>query len=201
MKLYQSPTSPYARIVRAAAMEKGLEDKIELVAAREPGAGLADLNPLDKIPTLVTDDGETLIESKLICQYLDGLGEPRLYPADPGARRRVLQQEAVVQGVMDAVVLRRMETRREDSEQSDWWIDRQMRKIERGLAKIEDEIEDFTGADTIVPIALCCALEFMDRLTPHVPEFDWRGAHPKLAAWHEGYSEKPAMAATRPPAE
>lgn len=198
MRLYQSPTSPYVRIVRAAALEKGLDGKIELVAAREPGARLDRLNPLDKIPTLVTDDGETLIESRLICQYLDGLGEPKLYPRDPAARRKVLQQEAVIQGIMDAVVLRRMETRREDSEQSPWWIERQMRKIERGLAKIEDDIDDFTGGETIVPITLCCALEFMDRLKPHVPEFDWRPAHPKLAAWHEDYSERPAMAATRP---
>ncbi len=198
MKLYHSPTSPYVRIALTAAMEKGLMDQIELIAAREPGVNLADVNPLDKIPTLVTDDGETLIESKLICQYLDSLGEPRLYPADPAARRAVLQKEAAVQGVMDAVVLRRLETRREDSEQSQWWIDRQMRKIELGLAMIEDRFDAFTGDDTIVPIALCCTLEFLDRHAPDLPGLDWRPKHPRLAAWHDSYRDTPSITATRP---
>lgn len=198
MKLYYSPTSPFVRIVRMAALEKGVMDRIELVPARGPGSELDTLNPLDKIPTFVTDDGETLIESRLIAQYIDGLGTPRLYPADPAQLRHVLQQEAVILGIMDAVVLRRQETRREDSEQSEWWIGRQMSKIERGLAKIEDEIDDFTGSDTIVPIELCCALEFMDRLRGDVPEFAWRPGHPKIAAWHESYSETAAAAASRP---
>lgn len=198
MKLYQSPTSPYVRIARTAAVEKGLTDRIEMIPAREPGFDLQALNPLDKIPTLVTDDGETLIESKLICQYFDSLGEPSLYPADPAARRAALQMEAVVQGVLDAVVLRRMETRREDSEQSSWWIERQMRKIKTGLTLIEGRLEAFTGGDTIVPIALCCALEFMDRLVPEVPELEWRGDFPNLAAWHESYKDRPSLVATRP---
>ncbi len=198
MKLYQSPTSPYVRIALTAARELGLSDRIELIAAREPGVNFEQLNPLNKIPTLVTDDGETLIESKLICQYLDALGEPRLYPANAAARRAVLQKEAVVQGVLDAAVLRRMETRREEQEQSQWWIDRQMRKIELGLAMIEDRLDDFTGDDTIVPIALCCALEFMDRLAPDVAGFDWRADHARLAAWHESYRDTASLAATRP---
>lgn len=200
MKLYYSPTSPFVRIVRMAALEKGVMDRIELVQARAPGMALDALNPLDKIPTFVTDDGETLIESRLIAQYVDGLGTPRLYPSDPAQLRRVLQQEAVILGVMDAVVLRRQETRRPDSEQSVWWIGRQMSKIERGLAKIENEIEEFTGSGTIVPIELCCALEFMDRLQGEIPEFAWRPAHPRIAGWHEAYFQTAAAAATRPAA-
>ncbi len=200
MKLYHSPTSPYVRIALAAAMEKGLTDEIELVAARDPGIDFEALNPLNKIPALVTDDGETLIESKLICQYLDALGEPRLYPDDPAARRAVLQKEAVVHGILDAVVLRRMETRRQDQEQSQWWIDRQMRKIDLGLAMIEIRLDEFTNDDTIIPIELCCALEFMDRLAPEVPDLEWRGEYPKLAAWQESYRDTPSMANTRPPA-
>ena len=198
MKLYQSPTSPYVRIARVAAAEKELTDQIEIIAAREPGINLASINPLDKIPTLVTDDGETLIESKLICQYLDGLGEPRLYPADPAARRAVLQKEAVVQGILDAAVLRRLETRREDSEQSQLWIDRQMRKIEFGVAMIEDRFDAFTGDDTIVPLEVCCALEFLDRHARDIPGFDWRPNHARLAAWHESYRHRPSITATRP---
>jgi glutathione S-transferase len=198
MKLYHSPTSPFVRIVHIAALEKGVMDRIELIPARAPGVGLDGLNPLDKIPTLITDDGETLIESRLIALYIDGLGTPRLYPTDPAARRRVLQLEAVVLGIMDAVGQRRQETRREDSEQSAWWIGRQMSKIRRGLEKIEGDIDAFTGNDTIVPIELFCALEFMDRFQGDIPEFAWRPAHPKIAAWHAQFSQTASVLATRP---
>jgi len=201
MKLYHSPTSPFVRIVLIAAREKGVIDQIEFIPARAPGTELDGINPLDKIPTLITDDGETLIESRLIALYIDGLGTRRLYPTNPAEWRRVLQQEAIVLGVMDAVVLRRQETRREDSEQSAWWIGRQMSKIERGLDKIENEIDSFTGNDTIVPIELCCALEFMDRLQGTIPELGWRPQYPKIAAWHAAYRETVSVVASRPTAD
>jgi glutathione S-transferase len=94
-------------MARITAMAKGIADRIEFVNARTEQAEYETLNPLNKVPALVTDDGEVLIESRLICQYLDGLaGEPRLYPVEPAARRRVLQREALIHGVLDAVILR-----------------------------------------------------------------------------------------------
>lgn len=193
MKLYQSPTSPYVRMVRAAAHVKGLTDRIELVNARADQAAFEKLNPLNKVPTLVTDDGEALIESRLICRYIDGLtdGTP-LYPRDPAGERRVLQQEAVVHGILDAVVLRRMETRRPDGQPSKWWDDRQKRKIDIGLAGIERDLAAYTGTPTIIPILLGCMCHFMDRVSTD----DWRQDHPGLARWYEGYRTTPHMAAT-----
>ena len=196
MKLYSAPTSPYVRMVRIAALEKGMGDRIELIDARGEGNDTEDKNPLNKVPAMVTDDGETLIESSLICQYVDSLTpEPELYPRDPDARRRVLQQEALIHGVLDAAVLRRMETRREEGKQSEWWDERQKRKIVLGLSRIEDDIEGLTGAPTITPITLGCALSFMDRI---LPDTDWRTDYPRLAAWYESYIKTPHMAATAP---
>lgn len=196
MKLYFAPTSPYVRMVRVAALEKGVDGRIELVDARAEGNDTENRNPLNKVPTLVTDGGETLIESSLICQYVDSLGDgPELYPRDPDSRRRVLQQEALIHGVLDAAVLRRMETRREEGKQSPWWDERQKRKIALGLARLEADIESLTGAPTITPITLGCALAFMDRI---LPDTDWRADHPKLAAWFESYKATPNMAATAP---
>ncbi len=196
MKLYYAPTSPYVRMVRIAAIDNGVDGDIELVEARAEGNDTEDKNPLNKVPTLVTDDGEVLIESKLICQYVDSLGSgAELYPSDPAARRRVLQQEALIHGVLDAAVLRRMETRREAGTQSDWWDTRQKRKIALGLAQLEDQCDAITGSPTIAPIALVCALAFMDRI---LPDTDWRADHPKLAAWFETVKDTPQMAATAP---
>jgi glutathione S-transferase len=193
MKLYQSPTSPFVRMVRAAAEIKGLSGRLELVNARADQTTFEALNPLNKVPTLVTDDGETLIESRLICQYLDGLsGGVQLYPKEDAARRKVLQQEALILGVLDAVVLRRMESRKPDGPPSKWWDDRQKRKVDIGLDLIERELAVYTGEPTVIPIMLGCMCHFMDRVSPD----DWHKTHPKLARWYEGYRTEPHMAAT-----
>lgn len=193
MKLYQSPTSPYVRMVRAAAELKGLAGRIELMDARADQAAFEKLNPLNKVPTLVTDDGEVLIESRLICQYIDGLaGGFQLYPKDDAARRKVLQQEAVIHGVMDATVSRRMEARRTDTQPSQWWEDRQKRKVDIGLDKIERELADYTAPTSIIPILLGCMCHFLDRGTGK----EWREGRPGLAKWYEAYRKEPHMAKT-----
>jgi hypothetical protein len=61
-------------------------------------------------------------------------------------------------------------------------------------------LDDFTNNDTIVPLEVCCTLEFTDRLAPEVPDLEWRGTYPKLAAWHETYCDTPSITATRPEA-
>lgn len=197
MKLYFAPTSPYVRMVRIAALEKGVNDRIELVDARGEGNDTEARNPLNKVPTFVTDDGEVLIESKLICQYIDSLaGGPQLYPKDEATRRRVLQFEAVIHGVMDAAVLRRMETRREEGKLSPWWDERQQRKVVLGLAQIERDLDAMVAEPNIVPITLGCTLSFMDRI---LPDTDWRADHPKLAAWFADFDQTPHMKETAPP--
>lgn len=180
-------------MVRATAHVKGLTDQIELVNARDDQEAYEKLNPLNKVPGLMTDDGEMLIESRLICRYLDGLkGGTRLYPENEADERRVLQQEAVIHGIMDAVVLRRMETRRSDSERSAWWDERQKRKIDIGLAQIEGDLDAYTAKPTIIPIMLGCMCHFMDRVAAD----DWRKDHPGLAKWYEAYAKEPHMTAT-----
>src|SRR5882757_4527028 len=83
MKLLFSPPSPFVRKVRIAAIEKGLDGRIELVPAQpwpEPTAVIA-FNPLGKVPVLLLDDGSPLYDSPVICEYLDCLGTgPALIP-------------------------------------------------------------------------------------------------------------------------
>ncbi|MFM2129788.1 MAG: hypothetical protein RL477_1334 [Pseudomonadota bacterium] len=192
MKLYQSPTSPFVRMVRAAAEIKGLAGRIELMDARKDQAAFEKLNPLNKVPTLVTDEGEVLIESRLICQYLDGLaGGAQLYPRDEAARRKVLQQEAVIHGIMDACVARRMDSRKPDAPESAWWQERQKRKVDIGLDLIENSLAAYTGK-TITPVLLGCMCHFLDRVCPD----DWRQGRPGLARWYDAYRKEPHMAGT-----
>jgi glutathione S-transferase len=101
MKLFYAPQSPFARKVRAAAIELGLDDRIELeyaeVVPGQPSPAYAQsYNPLRKIPALVTEAGETIYDSTVICEYLDALaGGGVLIPRDASRRWRVLTNHAL----------------------------------------------------------------------------------------------------------
>jgi|SRR5262245_40007692 len=116
MKLFYAPQSPFARKVRAAAIELGLNQRIQLEYAEVvPGRPNSDYgqnrNPLRKIPALITDDGETIFDSTVICEYLDALaGGGILIPCDQSRRWRVLTNHALAQGMCESVILIRYET-------------------------------------------------------------------------------------------
>jgi glutathione S-transferase len=192
MKLYQIPGSPFVRIAKATAYLKGLTGRLELINRTD--AGIQTQNPLNKVPTLVTNDGETLIESRLIAQYLDEIGGgARLYPSNSKARRAVLQREAVVLGVLDAAVLRKMEMRRPEAQRSEQWDERQRLKIQHGLDLIEAHIQEYTDTSTIIPVELGCLLGYLDR---DFPDYDWRTGRIGLPRWWETYRTCPAMVET-----
>ena len=77
MKLHWSPRSPFVRKVMVAAHELGLADRIQttrtLVGAAIVAPALLPDNPLNKIPTLVLEDGTVLYDSYVIIEYLDSL--------------------------------------------------------------------------------------------------------------------------------
>ena len=91
MKLRYSPASPYVRKVMIVALEAGLAERIEKLSTSvvpvKANDALQAENPLVKVPSLTTDDGETLYDSPVICEYLDSLHKgPRMFP-DPGPAR------------------------------------------------------------------------------------------------------------------
>src|SRR6201987_6449263 len=86
MKLTFSPASPFARKVRIAAIELGLIDRIEFVATNVvPGQANDDyskITPLKKLPVLILDNGDVILDSYVIVEYLDELaGGNKLIPA------------------------------------------------------------------------------------------------------------------------
>ena len=199
MRLFISPISPYVRKVEIIAHLKGLGDRLEKVKARDVGVDIAALNPLGKVPTFVTDDGEVLIESGLICQYLDEIGTgPRLYGDDAKTRRNILQQEALAQGVLDAAVACRMEVREHSPEhQAPAWLDRQYKKLEAGLGVIEKNLTHLPQSLGLLHASYACALYFIDQ---HKVYEAWRTHYPALAKWYADLRQLPLIASTEPKA-
>jgi glutathione S-transferase len=201
MKLHHNVASPYVRKVMAVAIETGLDGRLEpvvrIMTPVKPDANLVAANPLGKIPCLVTDDGAVLYDSRVICEYLDGLHDgPRMFPAAGPARWSALRRQAEGDGILDAALLTRYETFLRPEEQR-WveWIDGQKQKFRRALDSLEGEAEAFGLTVDIGAIAIGCALGYLDF---RFGGEDWRATRPRLAAWFARFSERPSMARTAP---
>lgn len=200
MKLFHSPASPYVRKCMFIAHHLGLSDRIEkLPSAASPinrDQSIIPSNPLGKVPTLITDDGAVLFDSRVICEYLDRLGKGSFFPTDGDERWRVLTDQALADGILDAALLARYEgmLRPENLRWADWSAG-QMDKINVGLAHIEKGFDPATDRIDIGTVALGCALGYLDF---RFGDLDWRSRCPKLADWYAKFSALPAMQATKP---
>ncbi|RKZ37955.1 MAG: glutathione S-transferase [Gammaproteobacteria bacterium] len=199
MQLRYSPTSPYVRKVNISAMELRLDDEIQRIPTNpwEADTDLPAHNPLGRVPALILDDGETLFDSPVICEYLDSLREgATLFPASGTERWQALRLQALGDGMLDASVLMLIERARRP-EEFRWaqWVERQEAVVGRALDTFEAEIGDFGGDFRIGQVVLSCGLGYLDF---RFPELDWRHAHPTLAGWFAKISERPSVAATVP---
>lgn len=197
MKLHWSPRSPFVRKVMIFARETGLVDRLTcvrtVVAMKAPNTALLPDNPLSKIPTLVLDDGSPLYNSAVICEYLDTLhGGTRLFPAESPARWTALRRQALGDGFLDFLLLWRHE--RERSPPSQTLLDAFAAKYRASMTSLEQdastlELDPFD----IGHIAIGCALSYLDF---RFADLGWRTGHPRIAAWHPSFAERPSVKAT-----
>jgi glutathione S-transferase len=191
MQLFYSPMSPFARKVRVVAHEAGLADRVEIVVARPfEDENLRAVNPLSKVPCMLTDDGKALHDSRVICEYLDAMAGAGLIPTGGEARWRALTLQSLADGMGDAAVRTAQERRREGDQHADV-IARQLKAIEAALDLFEKE--DLTGW-AIGEIAVAAQLGYLD----FRQVLDWRPGRPRLTAWYERASKRDSMVATEP---
>lgn len=200
MELAYSPTSPYVRKVMVVLHETGqLADVTTIRPALNPftfDPALVAVNSLAKVPALTTDQGRVLYDSRVICAYLDDCAGAGFYGAGPEAwDMRTL--EATADGILDAAFNIAVEVRFRPAEiRFPEWMDGQWRRIENGLAAINDRwMDHLTGPLNIGQIAVGCALGYLDYR--HGPR-GWRDDVPDLAAWFESFAARPSMQATAP---
>src|SRR5262245_24441340 len=198
MKLLWSSRSPFVRKVMVAAHETGLAGRIRtervVVAANKPNADVMALNPLNRIPALVLEDGSVLQDSRVICEYLDALHDgPRLFPSDGAVRWSALRRQALGDGLMEVIVLRLGEQNRVRETQSESHLAAYGLKIASTLDRIEVEGAGPAGTTDIGQVAIACALAHLDF---RFPSDDWRADRPKLAAWYDDFARRPSMQVT-----
>jgi glutathione S-transferase len=204
MKLIGSLTSPYVRKVRVVMAEKKLDFQLAL---EDPWNAevVRKSNPLGKVPCLVMEGGEAVFDSRVIVEYLDTLSPVgKLIPPLGRERTEVRTWEALADGVLDALILARLEATwagRRDGERSQAWIDRQMHTAHTSLKAFSQGLGEkpfcagihFTLAD----IAVGCALGYLDFRFPQV---DWRTEYPNLHKLHEKLAIRQSFIDSAPPA-
>ena len=202
MKLTFSPASPFARKVRIAAIELGLIDGIEFVPTTvvpgTPNDEYSKLHPLKKLPALILDNGEVLVDSYVIVEYLDELaGGGKLVPASGAARWKVRSDHSLLQGMLDSMLLCRYENAaRPEALRWKAWSDDHWNRAWKGMARFEQQTEMLSRPLDISQIALTCVLGYADL---RFADCGWRKAYPKLDAFHQKMLERPSVKISVPP--
>ena len=190
--------SPFVRRVAIAMRLYGLAFEHRPWATFGDGDKLAPHNPLRRVPTLVLDNGEALIESAAILDYLDELvGPDKAMIAERGvARRHALKVCALAMGLADkAVSLLYERVLRKDA--SKIWVERCQAQISGVLEVLEKERAGiatpywFGGAIGHADIAVACVLRFTSEAHPAL--FD-AARYPALAAHAARCEALPAFA-------
>jgi glutathione S-transferase len=201
MKLLYSATSPYARKVRIVAAEKKLDLEVITSDPWIENPLLIGANPLGKVPALLTDDGGSLFDSRVIVEYLDGLTPVhRLIPDASRDRIMVKRWEALADGMLDAALTARLESMRPDrNESSEKQIARQREKIAAALGEMSRGLADNAfcvgSALSLADIATGCALGYLNL---RFPDIDWSSTHPNLARLYKKLAERESFKATDP---
>lgn len=130
--------SPFVRRVGVALTLYGLPFRHEPWSVFGDADRIRPHNPLTRVPVLVLDDGEALIDSHMILDHLDSLVAPaaRLFPTTEPDRRRALRRAALACGIGDKAVALFYELRLHQ-QTSDLFVARCRRQIAEGWAELE----------------------------------------------------------------
>jgi glutathione S-transferase len=202
MKLSFSAASPFARKVRIAAIELGLIDKIEFTPATvAPGTANEDysrITPLKKLPVLITNDGDVILDSYVIVEYLNEMVGGSLIPDYGPGRWKAKTNHALINGMLDSMLLCRYEKMvRPQGLQWQAWSDDHWNRAWTGMARFENMPDVLSGPFDISQIGLVCVLGYADF---RFADCGWRKAYPKLDAFHQKMLERPSVKISVPPA-
>jgi glutathione S-transferase len=200
MKLYVTLGSPYARLARILVIEKGLEDRVEVIQAktRTSGSPYYQINPSGRVPFLVDDAGIGMEDSQLICAYLDSLdGKPRFHDPLGASDWDYLRLEYAARSMCEGICVWVREMSRPDSERSPTVLAHELARAKRMADAFEDRVTDplMQGTPCMAHLILAVALDMAHKRGSG----DLTNGRPQLATWMRSISNLPSIQRTAPP--
>lgn len=186
-KLLFATASPYSAKVRMSAAYAGIAlEAIPTNTGDEPELLLKN-NPLGKIPVLLTDEGESLFDSRAITQHLNRISKNALFPRNPAKRLEAERLEALADGICDCLLAHVYERRfRPEEIVHQPWLDKQWKKVTRALDSLETSPPKLPKKITTGQIALRACLGYLELRFPG----KWERGHSKLRRWVKRFDEK-----------
>lgn len=203
MKLYDSKTAPNPRRARIFLAEKGISvptEQVDIGAKQHLTTEYTTVNPLQRMPALVLDDGTVLTESIAICRYFEvvqpepplfGTGAKEIALVEMWNRRCELNLFFPV-----AHVFRHTHPAMKELEvpQVPEWAEANKPRIADFLSILDDQLkgnEFIAGAHyTVADITALCAIDFMKPARVPVPE-----GLSNLQRWRDAVSSRPSARA------
>jgi glutathione S-transferase len=202
MQLLANTTSPYVRIARMCLIEKGIDIEPTIVDPWADDERLRAANASTRVPTLITDDGTPLTESLLIALWLETTRPPPKHPSLVGVDPKgVLSRAGMAMGVIDAavhtIIIRKVTAPALFDEMPVGL--RRRRSMAEGMERLEALAAagkfDTSAALQLDVMVVVVALDYLDFRFAQVP---WLRPMPALRAVASTFSERPAVARTRP---
>ncbi|WP_322616634.1 glutathione S-transferase N-terminal domain-containing protein [Pseudomonas sp. BIC9C] len=190
MKLIGMLDSPYVRRAAISAKRLGITLEHQSVSVFRHFEQFRQINPVVKAPTLVLDDGEVLMDSTLIIDYLETLAQKSLMPAEPGQRLRALRLIGLALAASEKSVQLYYERNLRPAEiQFEPWVQRVEGQLTAAYSALERELENqplkTDGAIEQDGITLAVAWSFTNLV---VPDQVSAAQFPRIAAFTE-YAE------------
>ena len=209
LKLYSTDWSPWVRKVRISAIERNIGHKIEMIPAnigfaektlKTVESKLTKYNPSGRVPTLLTEEGQTIFDSTVIVHYLDSIGNAdTIISTDIGKKIKSLKINALVDEVIDSLRHLSFENRREKNIRLPDWIDALDAKIKRGIKTIENELEYLSQPKVdVLDIADVSVIILIGSIRRN-PKSLYNIFSDDLDSWYNGMEKRKSVYETKPP--
>ncbi|MCB1743148.1 MAG: glutathione S-transferase N-terminal domain-containing protein [Gammaproteobacteria bacterium] len=205
MQLFWTPASPFTRKVCVTARELGLWEGIQVRPTTWPldwgystvdfTPGLAEANPVARIPTLITDEGVPLVESTTICVYLNARANGRSVIPSGNRQWSMWSLYGIADGILEAQIAMRAELLRPAQSRSQDFLVKQSDRLQRCFDVLEQRVDELEGDLDLAQITVAVACGYQDWR-----EWldDFRPNRPRLTAWYRDIVERDSLRQTAP---
>ena len=192
LTLYNGPNSPFGRKAKITSIFHKIQLEEKIIKVQE-SKFLDNFNPLRKIPTLIINNNQTIIDSDNICLYFDEISSiETLFKKEN--YWQIMSTISVANGIMESVLERRMELIRPSNEQSKGFINKQEIRTFRTINWLEKNWDNYQKKVSMDQIAIAVALEYTKfRFTD-----SWSKDCQKLNEWLSDFNSNDFMKLTIP---